>query len=286
MTYERRSSPLHAARAAVAAAWALALGLATIATAHPLVLGALLLTAGLGATFAGVLPRVLWMMRYAVPFALVITLVNALVTRHGLTVIWRFGEVPPFGQVDVTLEALVYGAIFGLRVLILLALAAIWSACVDPDQLLRLFRRVSFRSALTAALAVRLVPVLGRDGRRLDEARQCRAEPPGRVAVLRAVATGALDRAADVAATLEVRGYNSPTPTLIPAEPWSRHDLAFAASALAILALAIGANAADLASFVAYPEIAMRMGAAEWLLSGALALVALAPFADRRGIAR
>ena len=37
------------------------------------------------------------------------------------------------------------------------------SAAVDPDELLRMFRRVSYRSALTATLATRLVPVLARD---------------------------------------------------------------------------------------------------------------------------
>jgi energy-coupling factor transport system permease protein len=286
MRYERRASPLHAARAAVAAAWSLALVFATLATAHPVVLGTLLAIMLLGAASAGVLNRVVWMLRFAIPFAVVIALINPFVSHQGLTVIWRFGEVPPFGEIDITLEALAYGGVLGLRALLLLCAAAIWSATVDPDQLLGLFRRVSFRSALTAALAVRMVPVLGQDGRRLDEARQCRAEPPGRVAVVRAVAAGALDRAADVAATLEVRGYRSAAPSAASADPWSRHDTAFALSAAAIVALSILANVAGIASFEPYPEISMDMGTAEAGLCCALALAALLPFADRRGIVR
>ena len=261
MRYERRSSPLHAARAAVAAAWALALVLVALWTEHPLVLGTVLVVLLAGAALAGVADRVLWMLRFALPFAVLIALINPLVTREGLTVIWRFGEVPPFGQLDITLEALAFGGVLGLRALALLLAAAVLSATVDPDELLRLFRRVSFRSALTAALAVRMVPVLGRDGRRLDEARRCRAEPPGRVAVLRAVAGGALDRAADVAATLEVRGYRSATPAVASAAPWSRHDLAFTASALAVAGLAVGAHLAGVASFEPYPETSMDLGA-------------------------
>src|SRR5690242_21570893 len=50
---------------------------------------------------------------------------------------------------------------------------------------LRLLRRVSYRSALTAALATRLVPVLARDASRMNEAARCRPHPPGRAAVAR-----------------------------------------------------------------------------------------------------
>jgi energy-coupling factor transport system permease protein len=159
------------------------------------------------------------------------------------------------------------------------------TATVDPDGILRLFRRVSFRSALTAALAVRLVPVLQRDGRRLAEARRCRAgEPPSRFVVLRAVATGALDRAADVAATLEVRGYGSSVPSRVGSGPWSRHDVAFAASTVAIVALVVFAHVAGIGGFEAYPTTHIDAGPAEAAWAAALALVTLLPFADRRGI--
>jgi energy-coupling factor transport system permease protein len=286
MTYERRASPLHAARAVVAAAWSLALVTAAVAFDHPLVLTTLLAVALIGAAAAHVGHRVVAILRFAVPFALLIALVNALVVRDGLTVIWRFGEVPVFGRLDVTLEALTYGGLLGLRAVVILVATAVLSATVDPDELLGVFRRVSFRSALTAALAVRLVPVLQRDGRRLAEARRCRAEQPGRVAVLRAVAAGALDRAADVAATLEVRGYRAPAarhPGTLR-RPWSRHDVAFAASAACVLALTFGAAALRLAGVEPYPGLEVELGRAELVLCAALAVAALLPFADRRGI--
>jgi energy-coupling factor transport system permease protein len=287
MRYERRASPLHAARAVVAAGWSLALGATALMFTHPLVVGTVIVVSLVAGALARVGRRVTLMLWFAVPFALLIALVNPFVVREGLTVIWRFGEIPPLGEVDITLEAVIFGVLLGARALALLLSAAVLSATVDPDGLLRVFRRVSFRSALTAALAVRLVPVLGRDARRLDEARRCRAEPPGRVAVARAVASGALDRAADVAATLEVRGYRSGIPPAASGrEPWSRHDVGFAASALAILMLAVGARLAGVAGVEAYPETVIELGAAEVGFCAALALAALLPFADRRGIDR
>ena len=288
MIYERRGSPLHAARAAVAAAWSLTLVTAALAFEHPLVLAALLAIVVVAACGARVGRRVASILRFALPFALLIAIVNVLVVREGLTVVFRVGEVPPFGQIDLTLEALVHGAILGLRAVVIMLAGALLTATVDPDEVLRVFRRVSFRSALTAALAVRLVPVLQRDGRRLAEARRLRVDEPSRVAVLRALASGALERAADVAATLEVRGYRTAAPAGRSREraAWSRHDLAFAASAVAIAALVLGAHLTATAPFERAPRLVAPAGAAELVLCGALVLAALLPFADRRGIER
>ena len=140
--------------------------------------------------------------------AVAIALVNALVSRNGLTVIVRLGDLPVLGHTDITLEATVYGAILGLRAVALILCGVLYTLAVDPDEVLRLFRRVGFHSALSAALATRMVPILIRDGRRLADAQRCRpGPPPSRLALMRASCTGVLDRALDVAAALEVRGY-------------------------------------------------------------------------------
>ncbi len=77
----------------------------------------------------------------AVPLGLTICVINALVTRDGLTVIWRFGDLPVLGQTNITLEATVYGVVLGLRAVALVLIGALYSLAVDPDEVLRLFRR-------------------------------------------------------------------------------------------------------------------------------------------------
>lgn len=292
--YARRASPLHAVRAPVAAAYAIALVTAVLMFEHPLALAALgvaILAAGVAAGVARALARAAL---FGVPFALFIALVNPLVVREGLTVWLRLGELPPFGELDVTREGVVFGAILGTRaLLVVLAGGALLAATVDPDEVLRRFRRLSLRSSLTAALAVRLVPVLGRDARRLADARRCRPDAPlrpgpaERLQIVRALATGALDRAVDVAATLEVRGYGMPGPRPAAAgsgAPWSRHDIAFAAAAVGLLALAAGARVVGVAGFDAYPTVQAPVGTGEVALAAALVVVALAPFGQRRGV--
>jgi len=288
VTYRRRSTPLHAARAGAGAAWCVVLGLVALSLEHPLVL-AVLLGCVIGAAAAAQVGRqVALTLAWGVPFALVIALVNGLVARDGLTVLVRGWNLPVLGQLDVTLEALVYGGVLGLRALIVIGCAALLAAAVDPDELLRAVRRASVRSGVTAAVATRLMPVLARDARRLADAQRARGAhdsgPAGRVAVLRAVTAGALDRATDVAATLEVRGFASGLRPARRHRPLSRHDLGFGASALALVVLGVLAAVEGWAPFDAFPWIDIPLGPGVLLPCAALALCALAPFADRRGV--
>lgn len=292
MIYRRRASPLHAARAGAACAWVASLALGALLFDHPVVLGAelvLIFAAGAAARVGRELVRGFgwWVLLFALP----ILLINALVTRNGLTVIARLGTVPVLGPLDVTLEATVYGAILALRALVLVLLFRLFSAGIDPDEVLRMSRRASLRSALTATLALRVLPMLRRDARRLADAQRCRPPVGGsqggsapRVALLRAVTANTLDRSLDLAAALELRGYGGARRPARAHRPWSRHDLAFAGAALALLAGMTIAKALVLAPFSAYPSLHAPIAAGTLALAGGLAALALLPFAQRRGI--
>jgi energy-coupling factor transport system permease protein len=103
---------------------------------------------------------------------------------------------------------------------------------------------------------------------------------------MRAATAGLLDRALDVAAALEVRGYGGAHRPPRVRRPYSRHDLAFGAAAVAILGLSIAGRAAGLEPFHAYPTLRAPLRAPEWGLAAALLACALLPFAERRGIDR
>jgi energy-coupling factor transport system permease protein len=265
---------------------------------NPLPLAALALAVlGAGAC-AGVGRRLAGTLRTALIVGLPIVAINVLASREGLTVFARLGNLGPFGQGDLTVEAVVYGAVIALKVTLLMLITTLASLAVDPDELLRGFRRLSFRSALTASLATRMIPVLGADAQRLAEAQRTRPEDPargvrGRVALLSAIVGGSLERAMEVAATLELRGF------AVAAEgrsrprgssdrrmrrPWSRHDLAFLCSTFAVIALALAGRLTGAASFTAYPLVQMQVDTGTFVLCAALLAAILLPFADRRGI--
>lgn len=287
MSYSRRSSPLHAARAAAGCLYCVALAVAALTLSNPIALGAVTVSIALAGVGAGVGRELRRAALFAVPLAVAVAVINALVTHDGLTVIVRLGQLPVLGHIDITVEAAASGAILGLRAVALILCGALYTTAVDPDEVLKLFRRVSFRSALTAALATRMVPVLARDARRLADAQRCRpGRPPTRVQLMRVATTGMLDRALDVAAALEVRGYGVARRPPRTRKPYSRHDLEFAASAAAIAALALCARILDLTPFQAYPALHVGTGAGTLALAAGLIAATLVPFADRRGIER
>lgn len=287
--YKRLASPIHATRASVGATWAGALIVVALVIDHPLVLGTLALAIVLAGACAGIGGRLARSLRTGAIVALPIVVVNVLVSREGLTVFARIGDLGPFGNGDLTVEALVYGAVIALKVAVVMLATTLANLTVDPDELLRVLRRLSFRSALTASLATRMIPVLAKDAERLAEAQRTRPTATHgatreRIRLLSAIVGSSLDRAMDVAATLELRGFATAPRAPRRPLPWSRHDLAFAASALALVALALAARASGMARFDAYPEI--HAGGAVGTVSLCIALLAvvLLPFGDRKGI--
>ncbi len=278
--YRPRPSALHAARAGAGACFCCALAVTGALYRHPLVLAATVAAVVGAGVAAGVGREIRRSLALALPLALLVTLVNPLVYAGGETLLIRGGTV--LGRrIDITLESLAYGALSGLRVVAIIVALGLLSAAVDPDELLRLFRRVSYRSALTASLANRLVPVLARDAARMSDAARCRPEPPGRLAVARAAVSGALDRSVDVAAALEVRGYSLGGRPPRRRRAWSRHDLRVAGAAAGILAVAVAGAAAGVGAVDPYPTLEIAWGPAEWALSAAIVLLALSPFAGR-----
>jgi energy-coupling factor transport system permease protein len=290
--YRRTGSALHAVRSGVAIAYCAALTLPAFVCDSPIVLAAALAAIVLAALRARVAGELLRAAVLAVPLALFVAVINPLVSQQGLTVLVDGPVVPVLGNVDVTLEALVYGAVAGLRVLVVVLAFALYSACVDPDQVLRLAGRIVPRSALTASLATRSVPLLGRDGTRLAEAYGLRAgtAPADGLrdrlsrtgTLLRALGAGALERSVEHAAALEVRGYGALGRFPASRAPWSRHDGAFALAAAALVGLCVGARLAGLGAFEPYPLLELGSGPGDLAFAAALPVLAIVPFRRRR----
>ncbi len=282
MSSAASSTVLLRARSSVSALYGLSLIALALAFTHPLILLAVAAATFGAARLSGFQQQLRGAVRFAIPLALMLAVINALLVREGVTVLWRFGGLPLFGQVDVTGEAFVYGLLLALRVVVIIAASALLVAIVDPDDVLRRMRRSAFRSALTAALATRMIGVLTRDARRMDQARRCRPDGGGsgrraQLLMVGSVATGALDRAVDVAATLELRGYATRVaPPRGDSLPYSRADRAVLASALGLLTLLVVGAVFGLAHFEPYPRITIAAGLTELLYAALIVLTALA----------
>jgi len=307
--YVPRPRPLQLASPGAGIAYLGALIAVAFLYSNPIVLvttGAALVLAGRLAGARAAVRAALWM---GFTLALLIVAVNALVVSRGETVLARLGEWPLFGRVDVTAEAIAAGAVLGLRAAVAMVGFAVYSACVDPDRVLRALRPLAGRSALTATLVSRLVPVAAADAGRLRDAARLRgpgAAAVGRASLARRLLAGSLDRAVDVAATLELRGYSLTPPTPTPgatqktrnrctlrftsghAGPRSRYDRRFYLTGAAVLGTAIAAKLLGADDLAEYPSIHVGTAPETLALAALLLLSGLAPlqrhsqFANRR----
>ena len=258
------------------------LALVAFLYSNPIVLAA----AGIGAVVAGLAGRagaaLAAATRWGVWLGLFVVLVNGLVAQRGDTVVVNGLWLPLLGATDVSAEALAEGAVLALRVLVVMLAFAVHSACVDPDRVLRLLRPLARRSALTATLISRLVPLAAADYMRLAEAAALRgpaAAPVGRAAMARRLVAGSLDRAVDVAATLELRGYARGAPRSARGGPRARYGPRFLGAGLAIALVAIAGRVAGLAGFDAYPTVEISTTVPTVLLAAGILVLVVAPLA-------
>jgi energy-coupling factor transport system permease protein len=297
--YIPRPGPLQAASPAAAVAYLGSLTVCAFLYSNPIVLaatGAALILAGRLAGVRAAVRAALWM---GLTLALLIVAINALVVSRGDTVLARLGEWPLLGQVDVTAEAIVAGAVLGLRAAVVMVAFAVYSACVDPDRVLRALRPLAGRSALTASLVSRLVPVAAADAARLRDAARRRgpgAAPVGRAPLARRLLAGSLDRAVDVAATLELRGYSLDVPRapgrlragfsgLSGSKSFarrSRYDRRFYVIGAAVFVVAVAGKLLGADAFAEYPAVEVGVGPPVLAVSTAIVLSGLAPLHRNR----
>lgn len=256
---------------------------------NPLVLGAIgagLVIAGLIAGARGALRAAFWI---GLGLALTIVWVNALLVDRGETVLARLGNWPWLGQVDVTLETIVAGAVGALLAVVTVIAGVIYSSCVDPDRVLRALRPIAGRSALTATLISRLFPVAIADAGRLGEAARLRGPGAAEVslaALSRRLLAGSFDRAVDVAATLELRGYGLGAPPARGRRQPSRYDRRFYLAAAVVVLAGIAARLVGGNGFHAYPRIEFTLAPVTLALCGVIVVSGLAPLRRRPRRAR
>ena len=276
--YRDRGGPLQQARATTVVGWCIALGLVLALFMNPLVLAAVLFAVIVMAWRCRVIPEMLVALAISLPVTILIALVNPIASQQGVTVLVAGIDLPVIGTFDITQEAVVYGLVLGLRSAAIFAVCALYVCTVSPDELLRVLRRYSVRSAITASLAVRFVPTLARDGANLATARACRpGTPPSTGAVVRAAFARSLERAGDSALALETRGFALARPMRVTPPPRLLADYVVLACSIALVLLAVAGMSKGLASFSAYPLTEISAAPSDVVFAAAIAIVAALP---------
>lgn len=257
----------------VAAAAALAFG-----GDQPLVLAAIAVGAVLLFLAAPGRPSRLFLLGGAIS-GLGFALITPFVSAEGDLIIWRGPEVPVI-DLEVTVEEVVMGVAVGMRVFAVAVLVGAALAHIDADRLQAQVARVAPRSALTCALAARLLPTLERDARAISETARLRGldlsggrwwRRAGRSAplALPLLASG-LERGLDVAEAMVARGYSAGPRTRVPERRYAGIERATLVLGAGLAVLAVAAIATPLDDYRYYPTLAPV------LAPGAVAVAVLA----------
>ena len=222
---------------------------------------------------------------WGVPFALAVVVDQR--ARHARR---RDGLLPRAapavgGQIDITLEALVYGGVLGLRILAIFGTAVFLAAAVDADELLRgaaprlaalrrdrgardaAVRRAAPRRAARSRTRSAACPAAARRGSRC-----CTRSPPARWTA--PPTSPRRSRSAASASRAGRRGCRGPGRATTSPSPPRRSRCSRSPSAC---------SPARGAQFEAYPRLSAPLTPATLIAIAALAVCALLPFADRRG---
>lgn len=166
-----------------------------------------------------------------------VVLLTPFLAAEGSHYLWEGPTVPVLGPLGLTGEELESALLSGLRLVAVGLAFAAYALLLDHDRLVQAagFAR---RSALSVALATRLVPTLERDARGLVEALRGRGVEVngvrGHARLLSPLLAGSLERGLNLAEAMEARGFGRPGATRAPS-PRGRFDRAALVAAAALV---------------------------------------------------
>ncbi len=206
----------------------------TLSATHPLLLA--------GAVLCGLLYDIKYREKKALVFAgkvvlplsLIACIFNGLVNYRGETVIFMLPWDKPF-----TLEAVLYGAMFSLRIAATLIWLHPFNETVTEDKILFLFGKISPRTALIISMALRFIPLISSQSDEIIRAEKgvgrgiaapdIRRKIKSTVRRLSILVTWTLERGIDTADSMSARGYGLKNRTVYSRFVFTLRDLFFIA---------------------------------------------------------
>lgn len=187
---------------------------------------------------------------------------SPLLSPVGLDVLWETHLA--FWRISISIQGLFFALGTALRMLAVMTAFALYSTLLDQDEQFATMSALSFRSALVVSLATRMLPVLAGDVGRVSDAQRARGVELDRggwrqrafrrLPLLGALITRSLERAMDVAESMEARGYGRRgRRTWRRRRRWRVLDAAILAASLAAAGALLVSLATGISAFGYFP---------------------------------
>ena len=241
--------------AAVALYYLAAAGV-TMFTMEPAILGISLVGAVVSLGVTGLLRQ--WRTHlYTLALFLGMALINPLVSHNGVTVLFVINHNP------VTLEAFIYGLAAGGMIVTVMTWFRAFTAVMTSDKLLYIFGALSPKLALMLSMALRYVPLFGRQVRAVSRSQQALGlykednivdRFRGGLRIFSVMVTWTLENGIITADSMTARGYGTGRRTRFTIFRWTRQDVLLLVFTLLLTAATLLGLAGR--TFTYYPAIA------------------------------
>lgn len=217
---------------------------------------------------------------FYLPLFFLVAITNPLFSHNGVTPLFFLNGNP------VTLEAFVYGAAIAVTVVGVMLWCQSMSRVMTTDKFLYLFGRLIPKLSLVLSMALRFLPMLRRQMKKVRSAQKTLGLYAGRGIVDRIRSTGrillamiswSLEHAMETAGAMKARGYGTRKRTHFSLFRFTARDGVLLAVSVALMGMTVAGMAAGVTAFAYYPRIGTPartpLAMAVYLAFGALSLL-------------
>lgn len=238
----------------------------SLTCSHPVYLLGLLLVIGMVIIGAGHWGEWIIYLKFSLLMIAMLMLINVIFVHIGETVLWAGPRLPLIGELNITLEALAYAGGMGMRFLVIISAFCLYTYAIHPDKVLKMFSKWGHKSVLVITLSTRLFPLMVQDYRRITEAMRCRGvrfsagnwwERLHKVlSVISVLLMSCLDRALQLAESMQARGYGSGTRSSFNDELWRPRDVIILGALAISLMCGLWSAFKGWSAYLYYPSMA------------------------------
>ncbi len=225
-------------------------------------------------------------LKLGLAFILISLIYNVLISHTGETILLKIPQWAPIIGGNVTAEAAVFGAVFGLTFLLGMLGFAAFNLQVRAVELVRLLPRAWRSAATVISVTFSFIPATGAAAAEIQEAQLIRGLDygggvAGRVkragAVLTPLVVTGLEKAITTAESMESRAYGNPAAASVrlEREPWTAGNLVLLGTALAAVSAIVAASVTGWASLGYQPYPVLTAPAFNPLIGFVLCLYAV-----------
>lgn len=201
------------------ASYILVLFLIMIISNHPILLCATVLITLLSGISVGGGQDIKKGLGFIFKMTLFFMIINCFTNKNGRTIIWRGPNIPVFGRLQISFEALLYSLVMGVRLSGIYMLFIFFNKAMSPDAALSYMALLFPKSALLVSMTTKTIPYLAQLSERVGQVMYVMGLDVNdegytkgikkRMPILKVLFMSSIEDSLSIAESIQARGYGS-----------------------------------------------------------------------------